>query len=169
MCADRAGEEAFTKYMKDLISPRVWGLDTAQDIAVRLRGADNLKGFPMSDIIIVLNGCVGARLAKGHTGTKITESQLGARLRAAGCHLYYPTRHLDGTYSASGSARDNPGVVVLSKAIALMRTAADHLDTLDPAEVGPSLTPEMRQQLTMFADAQFSRLDRAYKILKENG
>lgn len=171
MCEDRAGEDAFLAYISDLIKPRAWPVNAARAIAIRLRsGTDSKKhpdAFPIGDISLVLRGCPGARITKNHTGTQVTENTLSHWLRDAGVTVHVPTHHLDGNYSAPGTARSNPPAITTSKALSLVRTAADLLEGLDPTEVAECLDDEMRRQLTAYADDVVNRVTMVFQLLKE--
>jgi hypothetical protein len=169
MCNERAGGEAFVRYMNDLIKPRKWAPTAARDIAVRLRGAEYPDAFPLADIITVLNGCPGSRIQPGHTGTAITENQLGRWMRDVNCTVWVPTHHLDGTWSAPASAPRNVPAITISKSLALVRNAAAFLEGLDPTEVALCLDDAvMIKQLRAFRDDVMNRLSLVNEFLKED-
>lgn len=168
MCEGARGEKAFITYISDLIKPRKWQPNAARAIAIRLRTADYPCAFPIRDICIVLNGCAGTRINEDHTGTRVTENQLGQWMREAGALVHYPTQHLDGTYSPPGGARNaTSSSGIISKAMAQVRGAAVLLEGLDPAEVAECLDKEMRRQLGAFATDVTSRVNVVHQLLKE--
>ena len=167
MCEGKAGEEAFVDYLDDLFgAQRKWEPNAAHGIAIRLRSAPHGHAFPLGDIVTVLNGCPGSRVTVSHKGTKITQNQLGHSLRAAGVVLVLPTRHLDGTYSAS-AVGGNRYATITAKALAMVRSASELLEGLPPAEVLEALDPGMRKQLVDFGDKVVAPVNNMLKLLRE--
>lgn len=167
MCEAKAGEEKFIEYLDELFGrPRKWEPNAAHGVAMRLRSAPRGLAFPLGDIITVLDGCPGSRVIASHKGTKITQNQLGHNLRNAGVVLVLPTRHLNGTYSASAVGA-NRCATTIAKALALVRTAADQLGGLPPAEVLDALDDKMRKQFAEFGDDVVAPVNNMLKLLKE--
>lgn len=161
-----AGEQAFVDYLDTMIrSPRRFGQNQAQRIAALLRGglggAPYPYAFPISEIPLVIKSVK----AGDGTSVRTNSNNLGRWAREKGGYVYYPTRHLDGRWSAS-TVKDNPPVTKIAAMLAEVGRGADLLSLLTEDECASLLEPDMRQQLRAFADDMFGRANRVYELLR---
>lgn len=167
MAEEGAGEPAFVAYLDTMIRPpRRFGPSQAQRIAAMLRGAPGGApypyAFPIREIMLVIKS---VKTGDG-TSTPSSENNLGRWARERGGRVYYPTQHLDGTWSAPSSVKDNSAVIKIAAALAGIGRSADALDALTVDECAELLEPVMREQLTAMADDMIGRTQRVYELLR---
>lgn len=167
MAEEKAGEEAFSEYLDTMISgPRRFGLNQAQRITAMLRGAPGGApypyAFPIPEIMLVIKSVKVGENPSAPTN----DNNLGRWAREKGGRVYYPTHHLDGTWSAPSAVKGNPPLTKIAAALAGIGRSVEILEPLSANMCAELLEPAMREQLQAMADDMIGRANRVYELLR---
>lgn len=157
------GEKAFVEYLDTMIKPpRRFGKNQAVRIAALLRSAPYPLALPLQEVMLIIPTVIG----EGGKSIPVNVSTVGRWAMSRGARVHYPTRHLDGRWSAPGQAKENVAVLAISAGLATARQAAEKLHTVDLERCADLLEPDMVTQLQAMRDDVFAQLAYVDEMLK---